>query len=201
MQSLSNTKIVCTIGPSSWDEDTLRKMVDAGMQVARINASFAEHKEMEEVAQTIRNISPRVTLLLDTMGHKVRVTGFEKPIKLEEGVKVTLVADDGHKAPSDAIKVTYPTLHQDLQKGVKILLDDGTMALEVEDIKGRAVMCRVLQGGILSKRKTVNIPGVHLSFPALTAKDKKDIKSAVKLNYDLIAASFVRNTLLLTYAS
>jgi pyruvate kinase len=168
-------------------------MINEGMDVARINASFADEAELARVAELIRSISPKVALLLDTMGHKIRVIGFEKEKKLKEGEKITLVGDNGSAAPRDTIKLTYPTLHKDVPVGTQILIDDGNLELKVDSIKGRAVTCEVVRGGTLRMKKTVNIPGVHLTFPGLSEKDKKDLKSAVKLNYDFVSASFVRS--------
>lgn len=193
MQNISNTKIVCTIGPASWDEPILREMIDAGMQIARINASFADAAELEEVSTRIRGISPRVAIMLDTKGHKIRVDGFDKEIDLKTGETVTLVSQTDSKVPVGGIVVTYPTLHKDVVIGTKIYLDDGTMELEVESINGTSVTCKIVAGGMLKPRKTVNIPNTHLSFPTLSAKDKRDIKTAIKLNFDIISASFVRN--------
>jgi pyruvate kinase len=193
MQKVSNTKIVCTIGPASWDEDTLREMIDAGMRVARINASFADEPELTEVSTRIRSISPRVAIMLDTKGHKIRVDGFDKEFDIKTGENITLVSQTDSKAPKGGIVVTYPTLHKDVVVGTKILLDDGTMTLEVIEINGSAVICKVIAGGTLKPKKTVNIPNVHLTFPRLSDKDKRDIKTAVKLNFDLISVSFVRD--------
>lgn len=194
MKSQLRTKIVATIGPSTWDDQVLTEMIQNGFAAARINASFADFAEMERVASQLRRLSPRVTLILDTMGHKIRVTGFEQDQNLTKGDEVILASDTFKVRGKNVIKVTYPTLARDLTRGVKILIDDGNITLQVKDIQNPKVICEVLQGGILKKRKTVNIPGVHLDFPSLSEKDEKDIRNAIKLNYDIISASFIRNT-------
>jgi pyruvate kinase len=193
MQNLSHTKIVATIGPSTWDEKTLHQMIENGLSMARINASFADFEELGKVAGKIRKLSARVAIMLDTMGHKIRATGFEKEIKLVTDREVTIVPDSGVNTPSGTFAITYPNLHKLVQGGEKILLDDGNLQLEVKEIFNKEIVCKVINGGTLKKMKTVNIPGVHLEFPDLTPKDREDIKFAVESNFDYISASFIRN--------
>lgn len=196
MGNFSKTKIVATIGPSSWDKDILREMILNGMDIARINASFADFDELERVSKSIRNISPRVAIMLDTKGHKIRVTGFENERVLNNGEFVTIVSQeyqDNRTLPDKYIAITYPTLYRDITRGGQIFLDDGNISLEVVDIKGEEVYCRIIQGGILKTLKTVNIPNVHLQFPKLDQKDIDDIKFAVNNGFDFISASFIRN--------
>lgn len=192
MGNQAKTKIIATIGPSCWSEDVLRKMVNNGMTAARINASFADFAEMERVANLLRSISPEVTLILDLMGHKIRVTGFDQDITLNAGDEITLVSENS-AASANTIKVTYDTLCDDVTRGTKILIDDGQIILQVKDIQGEQVISTVLYGGTLKRRKTVNIPGVHLRFPALSEKDRSDIKSAIEIGYDYVCGSFVRD--------
>ncbi len=193
MQQTPRTKLIATIGPATWDDKILLSMINNGMTVARINASFADEEELTRVSQQLRRLSPRVAVMLDTMGHKIRVTGFTDEIRLLKGDKLSLVAD-GNKGFRGSIKVTYPSLHKDVTRGTKILIDDGTIELEVSDISAEKVICDVLTPGLLKPKKTVNIPGVHLKFPALSEKDLGDIRFAVKNGFDLISASFIRNT-------
>jgi pyruvate kinase len=193
MQNLSHTKIVATIGPSTWDEKVLHEMISSGLSMARINASFADFKELQEVSTKIRKLSARVALMLDTMGHKIRATGFEEQMKLVKGREVVIIPDSGTKTASDTFAVTYPNLHKLLQGGEKILIDDGSIELQVKEIFNKEIVCTVITGGVVKKMKTVNIPGIHLEFPALSEKDKEDIKFAVENNFDYISASFIRN--------
>lgn len=192
MQKPTKTKIIATIGPSTWDDTVLRSMINNGMNGARINASFADFAELDRVSKQIRTISPEVAIILDTMGHKVRVTGFEEEITVKTGDRFVM-ASEGVKSDR-AIKVTYPTLARDITRGAKILIDDGNISVTVDDIQGDEVFCTVIQGGILKKKKTVNIPGVHLNFPALSDKDRGDIQFAVQNGFDYVSASFIRNT-------
>ncbi|PKN02897.1 pyruvate kinase [Candidatus Dojkabacteria bacterium HGW-Dojkabacteria-1] len=196
MKELAKTKIVATIGPSSWDEKILKDMIYNGMSIARINASFADFDELKRVSRSIRKLSPRVAVMLDTKGHKIRVTGFEKEKELKTGDTVVILSEDTtYKEPlSDKhIAITYPNLHNEISRHAKILLDDGNILLSVEDIRGEQILCKIEQGGILKPKKTVNIPGTHLNFPSLSEKDEGDIKYAVKNDFDFISASFIRN--------
>ncbi|WKZ31188.1 MAG: pyruvate kinase [Candidatus Dojkabacteria bacterium] len=193
MHELPKTKIIATIGPSTWDDDTLTEMINYGFTVARVNASFADFDEQERVITQLRRLSPKVAVMLDTMGHKVRVTGFDKDRVIAPGDEIILLSEKNKSKKRNSIKVTYPTLEKDVTRNTKILIDDGNIELKVKDIVGKEVVCEVIHGGVLKKRKTVNVPGVHLNFPALSEKDETDIKNAVKLGYDFISASFVRN--------
>jgi pyruvate kinase len=196
MKELAKTKIIATIGPSCWEESVLRDMITSGMSIARINASFADFEELDRVSKTLRRLSPRVGVMLDTKGHKIRVTGFTDERKLKDDDYVVIVSEKykvSDELPDKYIAVTYPTLHEDISRKANILLDDGNIILEVEDIRDKEVFCKVIQGGILKPKKTVNVPGTHLRFPDLSEKDIGDIKFAVENNFDFISASFIRN--------
>ena len=190
---VTKTKILATIGPASWDEDVLRDMISNGMDIARINASFADFDELERVSRLIRSISPRISIMLDTKGHKIRVTGFEQPIELKEDDMVVLIPDLEGEFPSNYIKITYDRLHLDLNRGARVAFDDGNIQAIVEDIKDKEVFCKIQNNGVLKSGKTVNAPGSKLSFTGLTDKDKGDIEYAVKNKFDFISASFIKS--------
>ena len=194
MTKHSLTKIVCTIGPASWDEKVLEKLIANGMNLARINASFADAEELGYVADRIRNISNETAILLDLMGHKIRVTGFEDERMLKKGEELILIPEskDIVNMPN-TIQTTYPNLYKYVRPKNRILIDDGNIILVVKQIKAKEVHCVVEEGNVLKKRKTVNVPNVHLDFPELTEKDRKDIKYGVSTNVDYIAGSFIRN--------
>ncbi|MFA7628223.1 MAG: pyruvate kinase [Candidatus Dojkabacteria bacterium] len=196
MKNFSKTKIIATIGPSSWDRDILEEMFDNGMEVARINASFADKAEVERVTRTLREVSPRIAIMLDTQGTKVRVVGVEKEIRIEEKVSLS----SANQSVPNSIKISYPDLHNTVTRNTKILLDDGTIKLNVEDIKGPEIICNVLQPGILKPNKTVNIPEIDLNFPIFTEKDEVDIRTAIENKLDFICVSFVRNAQDILYA-
>ncbi len=189
MENIAKTKIITTIGPSSWDKAVLKEMFRNGMQIARINASFANLEEIKKVSADIREISPRIALMLDTQGTKIRVTELEKEIYIEGKVSLSSI---NQNLPTQ-IKITYLDLHNDITRGTKILLDDGTIELRVSEIKGPEIICEVIQPGLLKPNKTVNIPSINLKFPALTEKDRADIKNALETNLDFVCISFVRD--------
>ncbi len=196
MDSFCKTKIIATIGPSSWDDTTLKEMICNGMDVARINASFADFDELSRVSKSIRDISPRVALMLDTKGFKIRVTGFEKERELKTGDRIIVVSEEYLKSKPESDKylaITYQSLYKDISRNVTILLDDGNIILKVVDIKDQEIICEIVQGGILKPQKTVNIPNVHLNFPPLSEKDIRDIKFGVDNDFDFISASYIRN--------
>lgn len=183
MRNESKTKIIATIGPSSWDKSILQKMYENGMSVARINASFADFDELKRVAETLHEISPRIGLMLDTQGHKIRVKGVEHELEIKDLVSIPNTFD-----------ITYPDLHKDISLGTRILLDDGNIQLAVKEIReNNEVICEVTQPGVLKPNKTVNIPNINLNFPALATKDRDDIANAIALGFDFISLSFVRN--------
>lgn len=186
-------KIVCTIGPSSWDEKSIKAMAVEGMNVARINASFADFAELDRVASLIRRVAPKTTIMLDSMGHKIRVTGFEEDRKVNDGDKVILMPAGDGKLLKGYIATTYSNLYKFVKPGNDILIDDGNISLEVVEVKGKEVICKVKAGGVIKRRKTVNVPNVHLEFPGLNDKDRGDIKFAVDNHFDLVSASFIRN--------
>lgn len=185
----AKTKIVCTIGPSTWDSKVLRELIDNGMTVARINASFADAAEIQRVGRSVRKLSKKVALMLDLKGHKIRLSDFNEPLHLKRGD--TFVLDCVKN--SRFISITYPALYKQVEKGVKLLIDDGKVVLNVIGTDGTKVITKVETGGIITRSKTVNVVGANLDFPALTKKDREDIKTAVAEGYDFIAGSYIRD--------
>ena len=193
---MRKTKIVCTIGPSTEDVETLKKLIKAGMNVARINFS---HGCMEDQKQKIANIKKAreelnmpVALLLDTQGPEIRTGILEtNPIELKAHDIFTLVNENviGNK---ERVSVSYKELYKDIKVGTQILIDDGKIELEVKEIKGKDVVCEVLNGGMLGNRKSINLPGTHVNLPSLKEKDIQDLKDGCIADFDFIAASFVR---------
>jgi len=189
MLPIIKTKIVCTIGPSTWDEEKLRDMISHGMSVARVNASFADAAEIKRVGRLIRRLSKNVALLLDTKGHKIRLSEFREPLHLKRGDTFALDCKPNEKY----IWITYPLLYQQLEKGAKLLIDDGKVVLNVIGTDGTKIITKVETGGILTRSKTVNVIGAKLAFPPLTVKDRRDIHTAIDEGYDFVAISYVRN--------
>ncbi|MGI5898239.1 MAG: pyruvate kinase [Candidatus Dojkabacteria bacterium] len=184
----ARTKIIATTGPSSWDDSVLREMYRNGMSLARINASFADFAELKRVSDQLRNISPRIAIILDTQGNKIRVKNLTEPIEIKERLILS-----SENVGENIVNIGYPKLHENIIVGSKILLDDGNIQLIVNSIEGSNIICNVIQGGILKPNKTVNIPDINLTFPVLTEKDRADILFAIENNFDFVCASFVRN--------
>ncbi len=188
---MSRAKIVCTIGPASGDRETLSRMIDAGMNVARLNFSHGSYEQHREAYRMIRELSDQVGIMQDLQGPKIRVGEIEGgSIMLNNGDMVTLNASGVDKR--GAISVTYPQLPSDVIEGDSIFMADGTIHLEVISTVGSEVKCRVLDGGVLSSRKGINLPGVSISAPALSGKDREDLEFGLEMGVDFVALSFVR---------
>lgn len=194
----NKTKIIATIGPASNNRTTLRRMISAGMNVARLNFSHGSQEQHREVIQTIRGLSEElnkpVGILLDLQGPKIR-TG-----KLKDGQPVTLKSRSAFKITSkkvtgttERVSTTYQNLPKDVKKGDTILIDDGLIELKVTDKSRDTVTCIVVIGGPLKENKGINLPGVNVSAPSLTPKDIKDLKFGIKMGVDYFALSFVRS--------
>jgi len=196
---LRRTKIVATLGPATDDPKVLDDVIAAGVDVVRLNLSHATHAEHEERAELIRNRSRasgrQVGVLADLQGPKIRISAFKHgPIVLAEDDKFIL---DAACAPElgnqERVGISYKTLPDELSRGDTLLLDDGLIVLWVEEVADREVRCKVKIGGTLSDKKGINKQGGGLSAPALTDKDKEDIKFAASIDADYLAVSFVQS--------
>ncbi len=195
---LRKTKIVGTIGPASQSEEMLTKLVNAGLNVTRINFSHGGYEENGEKIETIKAVREKlnkpVALLLDTKGPEIRTgvleTGNEK-VTINEGQEFTFVNDDiiGN---NERTSISYKELYKDVTVGSTLLVDDGAIEFKITKIDGKDIVCKALNTGRLGSRKTMNVPGVKLELPALTQKDIDDITEGIKRGFDYIAASFVR---------
>jgi pyruvate kinase len=192
LHELPKTKIIATVGPSSWEDGVLRNMIDNGMTVARINASFADREELERVSDQMRRISPDTALMLDTKGHKVRLSDFGNDITIEDGQTISLATG---ATDTGLYLVVEEEVHLEDQivPGTIVLIDDGAIKLRVEKTEGGKLICLVLQGGQLKRRKTVSFLGETIDLGGLSQKDVGDIQTAKELEFDFIAASYVRN--------
>ena len=195
---MKKTKIVCTMGPNLEDAELMRKLVRHGMDVARFNFShgdYEEHKGRMDMLKQIREEEhANVAILLDTKGPEIRTGVLKggKKVMLKAGEKFILTADD-IEGDETKVSLTYKGLAADVSKGSRILIDDGLIALKVIDKNGSDIICEIKNGGELGERKGVNVPNVPVRLPAITDKDKEDIKFGVSQDIDFIAASFVRN--------
>ena len=193
---LRKTKIICPLGPAVDNEDMIRALIRTGMNAARFNFSHGSHEEhlnRLNLLKSVRDSMGRpVAAILDTKGPEIRIRSFEtKSISLEAGDSFTLTSREV-QGNGSLVSVTYPELHKEVSVGQEILIDDGLVALKVEEINGQDIRCVVENGGALSANKSINIPGVHIHLPALTEKDVSDIRFGVENDFDFIAASFVR---------
>ena len=193
---MQKTKIVCTIGPASESKEILEKLVNAGMNVARINFSHGDYEEQSNRIQTIKMVREElnvpVALMLDTKGPEIRIGKFENGgITLEHGDTFTLLNADilGDK---EKVSVSYKNLANEISVGTTILINDGLIECRVEEIKDKDVICKVINGGKLTDRKSINIPNSKINLPSLTQKDISDIKFGIQNEFDYIAASFIR---------
>lgn len=195
---MKKTKIVCTMGPNTNDREIMKELALNGMDVARFNFShgdYGEHRKRLEILESVREeLGIPVASLLDTKGPEIR-TGL-----LKDGKKVTLSAGDSYTLTTeetigDASKgyINYKGLPEDVKPGNRILIDDGLIELSVEAVCGPEIRCRIVNGGELGERKGVNVPNVRIKLPALTEKDKEDIRFGIDAGFDFVAASFVRN--------
>jgi len=193
---MRKTKIVCTLGPASNDKETIMKMAEAGMNVARFNFSHGDHAEqkarMDMVREVEKEFGKPIGIMLDTKGPEIR-TGVLKDdrVELVEGEEIILTTEE-IEGDKNRVSVTYDKLNEDLQKDSVILIDDGLIELNVKKIEGNDIYCEIINGGELGSRKGVNLPGVKVQLPALTDKDRKDILLGVEEEVHFIAASFVR---------
>lgn len=193
---LRKTKIICTLGPAVESEEMMRKLIRAGMDAARFNFSHGDHEEhlgrLNKLKAVRDSMSRPVATIMDTKGPEIRIKSLDvKNISLEAGDTFTLTTEDV-VGNGERVAVTYPKLHEEVKPGMEILIDDGLVALRVEEIQGSEIRCTVENGGTLSANKSINIPGVHIHLPALTEKDISDIQFAVENDFDFIAASFIR---------
>ncbi len=193
------TKIVATLGPSTDDPKMLDKIIEAGVDVVRVNFSHGTPEEHEERIERVRNRARahgrQVGVLVDLQGPKIRIDCFENgEVELKEGQTFILdTAHDPKKGNSERVGITYKALPDDVERGDTLLLDDGRITLWVNEVKGSEIICRVIAGGTLYDRKGINKQGGGLSAPALTQKDREDIRLAAKVQADYLAVSFVRH--------
>ncbi len=200
---MRKTKIVCTIGPACNTKPMLLKMIDAGMNVARVNMSHGTHEDLAVVFQTIREAiaesGKNVAILLDTKGPEVRVATFANgKATLQEGADFTLYKERD-EGDFDGVAISYPKLvdiffnEGSAAIGRELLLDDGLISIMVKEVYPDRIVCRVNKGGVIKNRKSINIPGYHISMPYVSAQDRRDIEFGLSQGADVVAASFVRN--------
>ena len=194
---MRRTKIVCTIGPASNNELTMKKMLEAGLNVARLNFSHGTHEEHQKTIDMFRTVRDEMgvsaAVMLDTKGPEIRIRTFENgAVDLKEGSVFTLTTEDvvGDKT---RVGITYKQLPEQVYEGVRILLDDGKLSFIVKETTDTDIICTVENGGELRNRKSINIPNFPLNMPYLSDADKADLLFGIENDVDYVAASFVRS--------
>ena len=197
---MKKTKIVCTLGPATDDDNVLRELIKSGMDCARFNFSHGTHedhkKRYEQVERIRKELRLPIPAILDTKGPEVRIKSFkdDNPVELKTGSEFTLTTEDVIGDEKRAA-INYPNLASDIETGVTILIDDGLLELKVTEIdrkeSGDDIRCKVIHGGMLKPNKSCNFPGIHLSMPYLSERDKSDLLFGIKTGFDIVAASFV----------
>ncbi|KND38582.1 pyruvate kinase [Streptomyces acidiscabies] len=195
---MRRAKIVCTLGPATDSYDQIKALVDAGMDIARLNLSHGSHAEHEDRLHRVRKAAEEagrgVGILADLQGPKIRLGTFaEGPVLLERGDTFTITVEEGAQGDGHSCGTTYAGLAADVTPGERILVDDGKVCLEVTSVDGPRVHTTVVEGGMVSDHKGLNLPGVAVSVPALSDKDEADLRWALRHGADIIALSFVRS--------
>ncbi|MEX3506143.1 pyruvate kinase [Corynebacterium sp. LK2590] len=191
------TKIVCTLGPAVASEDAIHRLVEDGMDVARLNMSHGDHADHEQNYRWVREATDKtgraVGILADLQGPKIRLGRFKETETYWETGEVVRITIDDVEGTHDRVSTTYKGLANDAQPGDRLLVDDGKVALVCKEVDGNDVVCEVTEGGPVSNNKGVSLPGMDISVPALSEKDIEDLRFALRLGVDFIALSFVRS--------
>ncbi|GHU56910.1 pyruvate kinase [Clostridia bacterium] len=193
---MRKTKIICTLGPATDDDNVLRQMMISGMNVARLNFSHSNHEEHKRRVDQVKRLRDElglpIALIADTKGPEVRLGNFVKgQVELKQGEHFTLTTEEVDGTDRIA-SVTYKKLPEDITPRTVLLIDDGLIALEAETITGNEIVCKVLNGGTISSHKSINVPGAMLNMPFLSSADRSDIRFAVENDFDFVACSFTR---------
>ena len=195
---MKKTKVVCTMGPNTNDRELMKQLMLNGMDVARFNFSHGDHEEqkgrMDMLKQLREELHTNTAMLLDTKGPEIRTGKLKggKKVTLEAGASFTLTTEE-IEGDTSKVSITYKGLPEDVDRGSTILIDDGLIGLKVVSRTDKEIRCEVVNGGELGEKKGVNVPNVAVRLPAITEKDKDDIRFGVEQGIDFIAASFVRN--------
>ncbi len=194
---MRKTKIICTMGPATEDDNVLRELMLAGMNVARINFSHGTHEAAKITMDRIKRIREEldlpVAILLDTKGPEIRIKEFKDgKVTLKAGNRFILRTDDC-EGDETGVSITYKNLPKDIKAGTTLLIDDGLIELEALSVQSDKIVCEIKNGGVVSNKKGVNVPNISLSMPYMSEKDKSDILFGIENDVDFIAASFVRS--------
>ncbi len=189
MENFRKTKIVCTIGPASWEPEIIKKMIKAGMNVARVNGAFADTDELDMVAKLIRNVSDDVALMVDVKGPEVRLNKFPRKIPISPNDNIVI----GSSENDQIYPANYPNLYRNVSVGQKIIVGDGEAELVIRRIDSGKMYCQVVYGDFLSPGKALSLPNCNYATEVLTKKDKENLNHAIKTGWDIVSASFIKN--------
>ena len=194
---MKKTKIVCTLGPASSSEEVIEKMLRAGMNVARFNFSHGTHEYHKDLMDTFKRVRDRMkvpaAIMLDTKGPEIRVGEMGGgSAELKKGDEFVLYTES-RVGDSHGASISYAALPSEIKPGQRVLMDDGKIILEVMSCEKTEIRCRVLEGGVLKTKKSINVPNVHLNMPYISSRDEDDLLFGIEMGVDFIAASFVRS--------
>lgn len=193
---MRKTKIICTIGPATDSYDMIEKLYHAGMNVVRLNMSHGDHDSHARIIKAVRTLNRKVRhtvpVLLDTQGPEIRTGQLAQDLSLQEGSEISIVVRGAGDVEESSIQIDYEDLINQVHPGDRITVDSGLINLQVLAKEERLMRCRVVDGGFLKGKRHVNLPGVRVNLPAITEKDRNDIRFAVEQEVDFIALSFVR---------
>ncbi len=194
---MRKTKIICTLGPASTNEKTIKQMLKNGMNVARINFSHGTHEHHKKTIEMFRKVRDELDIpaavMLDTKGPEIRLGNFKDGTVVLQNDSIFTLTTDDVEGDVERVSITYKDLPKQLTVGNKVLVDDGRIHLKVKELTERDIICTVISGGEVSDHKGVNIPNVHLDIPYISKKDEEDLIFGVQMDVDFIAASFVRS--------
>jgi len=189
MRRTKKTKIVCTIGPSSWNPEVMKKMIESGMNCARVNGAFADEAELDKVTKLVRDVSKDVALMMDVKGPEVRMNKFAEAKKIKPGDQIII----GNTTADEIHPGNYNDLYKSLKPGQRVVIGDGDTEMVVKEIKEDKLYCEVVFGESLKPGKAMNLPGASYTSSTLTEKDITNLKHSIKLGWDFVSASFIQN--------
>ena len=190
---MKQTKIVASVSDLRCDQDFIRKLFFAGMNVVRMNTAHATPDGLRKIISNVRAVSPHIGIMIDTKGPEVRTTGIAEPIEIHTGDVDKILGSPAMDYEHEILNVSYPNITEDVKVGDDILLDDGLIDMKVVENTCPMLVAEVQNDGVLGSHKSVNVPGEHIDLPALTEKDKRNILLAIEEDIDFIAHSFVRS--------
>lgn len=193
---MKNTKIICTIGPASQKPEIIKEMILAGMNVARMNFSHGSYEEQEMKLRMVREVAQElgmpIAVLQDTKGPEIRLRDFKNGKEELKAGQTFVLTTEEIEGTNERVSVSYKNLPADVEKGMPILIDDGLIEMSIQKVTDTEITCKVLNGGFVSNKKGVNVPGAKLSMPFISDVDRADIEFGIKMGFDFLAASFVR---------